>query len=127
VEKDDIALMHWRDVPAALGLLTRLPVPVDTDHATARAAKAAWAYPLVGLVLALLLAVIGWLASGLMPEIRAAILLAAGVIITGALHEDGLADAVDGLWGGWDKARRLEIMKDSHIGAYGVIGLVLSL
>jgi len=49
------------------------------------------------------------------------------VIITGAMHEDGLADSADGLWGGWEKDRRLEIMKDSRIGAYGVLALVLSL
>ena len=42
------------------------------------------------------------------------------------MHEDGLADTADGLWGGWDRARRLEIMKDSHIGSYGVIALLLS-
>ncbi|MEO0751976.1 MAG: adenosylcobinamide-GDP ribazoletransferase, partial [Pseudomonadota bacterium] len=48
-------------------------------------------------------------------------------LITGALHEDGLADTCDGLWGGWTPERRLEIMKDSRIGAYGVIGLFLAL
>ena len=46
---------------------------------------------------------------------------------SGAMHEDGLADLADGFWGGWDPARRLEIMKDSAIGAYGVIALILSL
>ena len=53
--------------------------------------------------------------------------LAAGVIVTGALHEDGLADSADGLWGGWTRERRLEIMKDSRIGTYGVLALALSL
>jgi len=48
------------------------------------------------------------------------------VMITGAMHEDGLADTADGFWGGWTPARRLEIMKDSHIGTYGVIALVLA-
>ncbi len=48
-------------------------------------------------------------------------------MMTGAMHEDGLADTVDGFWGGWTVQRRLEIMKDSHIGSYGVIALVLSL
>jgi adenosylcobinamide-GDP ribazoletransferase len=49
------------------------------------------------------------------------------VALTGALHEDGLADSADGLWGGWTVQRRLEIMKDSRVGTYGVIALVLSL
>ncbi|MEL6641143.1 MAG: adenosylcobinamide-GDP ribazoletransferase, partial [Pseudomonadota bacterium] len=52
---------------------------------------------------------------------------ATAVVITGALHEDGLADSADGLWGGWDKTRRLEIMKDSSIGAYGVLTLILGI
>jgi adenosylcobinamide-GDP ribazoletransferase len=55
------------------------------------------------------------------------IALAALVMLTGALHEDGLADIADGFWGAWDAQKRLEIMKDSHVGAYGVIALVLSL
>lgn len=127
MEKDDIALVNWRDVPAAIGLLTRLPVPVNAAQATARGAKAAWAYPIAGLAVALLLGLIGGLTDGLLPQVQAAILLAVMVIVTGALHEDGLADTADGLWGGWDKARRLEIMKDSRIGAYGVIALVVTL
>jgi adenosylcobinamide-GDP ribazoletransferase len=53
--------------------------------------------------------------------------LTTSVIITGAMHEDGLADSADGLWGGWTTERRLEIMKDSRTGAYGVIAIALSL
>lgn len=118
-----------RDIPAAIGLLTRLPVPVDIDHATARGAKAAWAYPIAGLVVAL----ITWgvaqtgLLLGLPTGAIAGLILATLAIVTGAMHEDGLADSADGLWGGWDVDRRLEIMKDSHIGAYGVIALILSI
>ncbi len=55
----------------------------------------------------------------------AALCLGAQVVVTGAMHEDGLADVADGFWGGWTKARRLEIMKDSRIGTYGVLALVL--
>ncbi|WP_102110440.1 adenosylcobinamide-GDP ribazoletransferase, partial [Oceaniglobus roseus] len=53
--------------------------------------------------------------------------LGTGAALTGGLHEDGLADTVDGFWGGWTRERRLEIMADSRIGTYGVIALVLSL
>lgn len=67
-------------------------------------------------------ALAGWLAFALDTPagFAAAAVLAAHALVTGAMHEDGLADTADGLWGGWDKARRLEIMKDSHIGSYGV-------
>ena len=118
-----------RDIPAALGLLSRLPVRVNTDHATARGAKAAWAYPVAGLAIAMIAAAVAQLCTwlGLAPHLSAGLTLATLVITTGAMHEDGLADSADGLWGGWSVARRLEIMKDSHIGAYGVIALVLSL
>ncbi|WP_249219243.1 adenosylcobinamide-GDP ribazoletransferase, partial [Loktanella sp. SALINAS62] len=54
-------------------------------------------------------------------------LITVQIVLTGALHEDGLADSLDGLWGGWTRDRRLEIMKDSRIGAYGVIGLIVTL
>ncbi|MCF2870157.1 adenosylcobinamide-GDP ribazoletransferase [Octadecabacter sp. G9-8] len=127
--RDNSSLMVLSDVPAALGLLSRLPVRVDTQRATARGAKAAWAYPLAGLILALIACAVGQIAlwAGLTPALTAGLVLATLVIITGAMHEDGLADAADGLWGGWDTARRLAIMKDSSIGAYGVIALTLGL
>lgn len=128
--KDDTsAIITISDVPAALGLLSRLPVKVDIDSATQRGAKAAWAYPIAGLILALIAGAVGQIALwiGLPITLTAGLILATLVISTGAMHEDGLADAADGLWGGWDKARRLAIMKDSNIGAYGVIALVIGL
>nr|WP_322892902.1 MULTISPECIES: adenosylcobinamide-GDP ribazoletransferase [unclassified Yoonia] len=125
----DTKLIAAIDLPAALGLLTRLPVRVDSDKAAARGAAAAWAYPLAGMVIglkqAVTLALLLWL--GVPAAISAALALALAVVLTGAMHEDGLADSADGLWGGWDKARRLAIMKDSHIGSYGVIALALTL
>ena len=123
--KDDTAKLRFGDIATALALLTRLPVPAQF----ARGAKAAWAYPLVGIVTALIAAVPtgAMLALGVSPILAALVWMASHVIVTGAMHEDGLADSADGLWGGWDKARRLEIMKDSHIGSYGVIALCLSL
>lgn len=127
--KHDNALFHPIDLPATLGLLTRLPIKVSTDKAMARGAASAWAYPLVGVIVGVILAVIASLlmAVGVPAIFAAGLVLASAVILTGAMHEDGLADTVDGLWGGWDKARRLEIMKDSHIGVYGVCAVVLAL
>jgi adenosylcobinamide-GDP ribazoletransferase len=117
------------DVAAALGLLTRLPVRVDTAVAMARGARAAWAWPVAGLIVAIIAGLAGAISAwlGLPAALVACVVIAAQVIVTGAMHEDGLADSVDGLWGGWTPERRLAIMKDSRTGAYGVIALVLAL
>ena len=126
---DTPPLIQLSDVPAALGLLSRLPIRVDVAHATKRSALAAWAYPVAGLVIALIAGCVAQvtLSLGLPSAIVAGLTLTTLVITTGALHEDGFADSADGLWGGWDTERRLDIMKDSHIGAYGVIALVIGL
>ncbi len=110
----------------ALSLLSRLPLPAISHD---RGARAAWAYPLAGMVIGAIAALGGALAQGLGLPLPLVALVALGlsVICTGALHEDGLADSADGLWGGCTRERRLEIMKDSHIGTYWVIALVLSL
>jgi adenosylcobinamide-GDP ribazoletransferase len=116
------------DIARAVGLLSRLPVRVDPDSAQSRGARASWAWPIAGGLFGAIGAAVAtislWL--GLGPVISAAFALATLTVITGAMHEDGLADCADGFWGAWDRARRLEIMKDSHIGAYGVIALILS-
>jgi adenosylcobinamide-GDP ribazoletransferase len=111
------------DVFAAFGLLTRLPAP-DTGTPDPRAA---WAWPLAGLAVGGLAALAGLAAAalGIAPGVIAALMLGIAAALTGGLHEDGLADCADGFWGGRDKARRLEIMKDSRVGSYGVLALVL--
>ncbi|WP_245298840.1 adenosylcobinamide-GDP ribazoletransferase [Pseudotabrizicola sediminis] len=111
------------DVASAFGLLSRLPFPQTRHHRPA----ACWAWPLVGLVVGAMAAVAGWgaMAIGLPVGLAAALVLAVGAMTTGALHEDGLADTADGLFGGWTRDRRLEIMKDSHIGSYGTLALLL--
>lgn len=115
------------DIAACLGLLTRLPVKVQSELAMTRSAAATWAYPVVGL----LLGVIGilvfsfgtWVGFGSLTS--TVLVFGTLIVLTGAMHEDGLADSADGLWGGWTIARRLEIMKDSHIGVYGVCAVVI--
>jgi len=114
------------DITEATRLLTRLPVPGSRDQP--RGGNAAWAYPIAGLFagcIAALTAAIS-VAIGLSAPVAAALSIAAAVLTTGALHEDGLADTADGLWGGNSRIRRLEIMRDSRIGAYGVLALILS-
>ncbi len=115
-----------RDPGIALGLLTRLPVRVDPARASARGGRAAWAWPIAGLVPGGAAAAILAAGAGLPPGVVAALALAAACLLTGALHEDGLADVADGFWGGQGAARRLEIMRDSRIGAYGTCALVLT-
>lgn len=126
--KTDQTLFEAADILRALGLLSRLPISVNSESAMQRGADAAWAFPVVGAIIGLCTAIIGAVAMWILPDaIAAGVALAAMIMITGAMHEDGLADTADGLWGGFDAERRLEIMKDSHIGAYGVIALVLSI
>lgn len=126
--ENDKRRYEYRDIAVSLALLTRLPIPLKGENFT-RGARAAWAYPLVGVVMGFTLATLSgfllWL--GLESGTVALVILATSVVLTGAMHEDGLADCADGFWGGWEKDRRLEIMKDSQIGSYGVIALVLSL
>lgn len=128
MRKNDMAMVSALDIAVALVLLTRLPVPALPDHAFQRQARAAWAFPLIGGIVALIAGGLGYgvLMLGLPAAAAAGIVLAVQIILTGAMHEDGLADSVDGLWGGFDRARRLEIMKDSAIGTYGVLALILS-
>ncbi len=119
----DIALRLPSDLLSAFALLSRLPLP---NHQGTGAASA-WAWPVVGAVLGALGAAVatGLLWLGVTPGVAAALVLALGAMLTGGLHEDGLSDTADGLYGGWTRERRLEIMKDSRVGSYGVLALVL--
>jgi adenosylcobinamide-GDP ribazoletransferase len=135
MDRNDIPAPAFRpafgDLRIALGLLTRLPLPHPPFKADdpRPAAHAAWAYPLVGIAVAACSAAGAgaalWL--GLPAGVAALFAVLAGIFCTGALHEDGLADCADGFWGGWTRARRLEIMKDSQIGTYGAIALIAAI
>ncbi|WP_424437447.1 adenosylcobinamide-GDP ribazoletransferase [Planktotalea sp.] len=117
----------FRDALVALSLLTRLPIKLgEPDYQ--RSAQAAWAYPLVGIATGAIACIAAALALllGLPLWCVALLSLGAGAIVTGAMHEDGLADCADGFWGGWDPAMRLKIMKDSQIGTYGVLALLVT-
>lgn len=117
-----------RDLAAATSLLTRLPIHLPAAAYT-RGAQGAWCWPLIGLMLAGLAGFVATAcqAIGIQHEISGFLTLLTLVILTGAIHEDGLADVADGFWGGHDRSRRLAIMRDSRIGAYGVTALVLGL
>lgn len=112
----------------ALRFFTRLPVPVWVGHSAEALNRSARYFPAVGLVIGGIGALVFLGASLFWPQAVAVLLsMAATIYATGAFHEDGLADMVDGLGGGWDKLRILEIMKDSRVGSYGVVALVLAL
>jgi adenosylcobinamide-GDP ribazoletransferase len=118
------------DLILAFSTLTRLPVPHAQGTAgDESAARSIWAFPLVGAVIGALGAgvLIAAHQAGLYGALAAGLALAMQIIVTGALHEDGLADAADGFGGGADKKTKLKIMRDSRIGVYGVIALMLVL
>lgn len=114
----------WPALRAVLNFYSRIPVAgVDASVALARCV---WVLPLAAVVIAWPAAASGLIAGalGLGPLAAALIATMALIITTGALHEDGLADCADGFWGGALASRRLEIMRDSRIGTYGVLALV---
>lgn len=114
------------ELQASLRFLTRLRY--GPQAAQSGLAPAVWAFPVAGVVVGLIGAVAYWLAHRLgLPSWPAAVLaLAATMAVTGCLHEDGLADTVDGFGGGTSRESKLAIMRDSRIGAYGVCALALS-
>lgn len=125
--KDDTRSAALTDPLLAAVLLTRLPLPRLADAAFAAAPRAVWAYPLIGAVLALGAGGLGLLLlrAGLPEAAAAGVVLGLLAVSTGAMHEDGLADTADGFWGGHTRGRRLEIMKDSRIGSFGVLALIV--
>ncbi|HKF00200.1 MAG TPA: adenosylcobinamide-GDP ribazoletransferase [Actinomycetes bacterium] len=108
----------------ALRFLTRLPLPEVPMHA-GDLRRASPLFPLVGLVVAGFgTGVRAALGPPLGPVTAGLAAVAAMIAVTGALHEDGLADTADGLWGGFDRERRLAVMRDSRAGTYGVLALL---
>lgn len=116
------------DLRIAASFVTILPVTSSKPSAAGAIARATWALPVAGLVVGLAGAAAYAIASklGLPPGPSALLALATTALVTGALHEDGLADTADGLGGGRTRERKLEIMRDSRIGTYGVCALILS-
>ena len=119
---------EWRLLLVAVQFLTRLPVPQFANYNPQWLHQSSRHFPGVGLLVGLLCAGVFWLGSILFtPLVAAVISTAFGIKLTGAFHEDGLADSCDGLGGGLTGERTLEIMKDSRLGTYGVLGLVSAL
>lgn len=109
---------------AALRFFTRLPTPAWVGHSAEQLNHAARYFPLVGVIVGAIGAGVTLAALQLWPTTIAVLLgMAATLLATGAFHEDGLADTVDGMGGGWTREDVLRIMKDSRIGSYGAIGI----
>jgi adenosylcobinamide-GDP ribazoletransferase len=120
----------WRDeFLAAFTFLTRLPLgSAQTDAPLPSLADASWAFPIAGLVIGAIGGITYAIASVLsLPALAAALIaIATTALVTGALHEDGLADTADGFGGGATREAKLAIMRDSRIGTFGVLVLILS-
>jgi len=125
----DIASDLLTDLRVAVSLCTRVPVAPAMPAGEGEIARASWALPLAGLLIGLAGAVVYWLATRahLPPQAAAALALAATILLTGAMHEDGLADTADGFGGGKTREDKLRIMRDSRIGTFGACALVISL
>jgi adenosylcobinamide-GDP ribazoletransferase len=112
----------------ALQFFTRLPIPRWVGFEPHWLQHASRYFPAVGIVVGGVAAATYALAAWAWPHVVAVLLSTiAGIYLTGAFHEDGFADACDGLGGGMTRQRVLEIMTDSRIGAYGAIGIILIL
>lgn len=112
----------------ALSFFTRLPVPKNMDYSEALLNKANRYFSLVGLVTGGLLALSYLCFSTFLPaNIAILLMMAISLLLTGAFHEDGLADMADGIGGAFTIDKRLTIMKDSRIGTYGAVTLVITL
>jgi adenosylcobinamide-GDP ribazoletransferase len=116
------------ELKTGLAFLTRLPVP-SASLAGEDLVRASWTFPVIGAGIGACGALIYWLAHalGLQPFVSAALAVAATLLLTGALHEDGLADTADGFGADASVDRKLAILRDSQIGTYGAAALVVSL
>ena len=118
-------LFHFR---VAIGFLTRLPFGPTETLPPNGLAEAMRAFPLVGIVVGGGVGLVYWAAFGVFgPVIAALLAVAGGIWLTGGLHEDGLADTLDGFGARGERRERLDAMRDSRIGTYGVLALMISL
>lgn len=129
-ETDRNSLKAWReDIALAIVFLTRIPLRLGFEIHERALQRALRAFPLIGVLIGAVGGGVLWIATlaGMPLLIAATLGVLAGVLITGALHEDGLGDVADGFGGGQTVSEKLAIMRDSRVGTYGVIAIVFSL
>lgn len=121
-----IGASHLKGLLAALSLFTRLPVWRLSELDRSDYARAINYWPFTGFVTGGLMALFAWGLNSIFPSLIALTLALVGrILLTGAFHEDGLGDFLDGMGGGRTKEQVLSIMKDSHVGSYAVLGYAL--
>ena len=119
---------EWQYFLLAIGFFTRIPVPDFAHFHESDLNHSAKYFPLVGIIVGLAGAVFFYVASLFFPQAIAVLIsMAATIYLTGAFHEDGLADSADGIGGGWEREQILTIMQDSRLGTYGAVALFLML
>lgn len=112
----------------AFGFFTRIPIPFNIAFSQENLNKCNRYFPVVGYAVGGIAALVYFGTSFILPNTLAILLsMAASILTTGAFHEDGFADVCDAFGGGWTKEKILIIMKDSRIGAYGAVGIILLL
>lgn len=128
LDRRSILRLQARYLIAALGYFTRVPIPSTLGFDPRDLAGAARYFPLIGAFVGAAGAIVYVIALHVFPPAVAVLLsMAATLLLTGALHEDGLADCCDGLGGGATREDALRIMRDPRLGAFGAIGLVMGL
>jgi adenosylcobinamide-GDP ribazoletransferase len=118
--------LQWNVFLTAIMFYTRIPCPPVKNYSQELLDRSVRYFPLVGWMLGAGMVVLVWGMGYFLPDsLRVALMLAWSVLATGAFHEDGFADTCDGLGGGWERLQILQIMKDSRIGVFGALGLIL--
>ncbi|MGJ8618695.1 MAG: adenosylcobinamide-GDP ribazoletransferase [Methylophilaceae bacterium] len=119
---------EWRYFLLAVGFFTRIPVPQYVDFEEDELNYATKYFPLVGILVGLIGAGVYILGAAFLPSTIAILSsMVSTIYLTGAFHEDGLADSADGIGGGWSREQILTIMQDSRLGTFGAIALCLAL
>jgi adenosylcobinamide-GDP ribazoletransferase len=119
---------QWRYFLLALGFFTRIPVPSFADFQESDLNGSAKYFPLIGIIVGLFGAASYVASVQFLPQTIAVLIsMTSTIYLTGAFHEDGLADSADGLGGGWQREQILTIMQDSRLGTYGAVALFLML
>ncbi|PKM67895.1 MAG: adenosylcobinamide-GDP ribazoletransferase [Firmicutes bacterium HGW-Firmicutes-2] len=108
-----------------LTYITRIPYPVNLEYDEQTFAKGLYAMPVIGIFIGLAMAGVMWILKEQIPQVKAFVIILIYLVMVGGLHLDGLADYMDGIFSGRTKDRILEIMGDSRIGSFGVVGLCL--
>lgn len=126
--KKKMLTKEWRYFLLAVGFFTRIPVPQQVDFDEQELNEASKYFPLIGIIVGFIGACAYLLSAAFLPlSIAVLFSMLATIYVTGAFHEDGLADSADGMGGGWNREQILTIMKDSRLGTYGAIALFLAL